>query len=173
MAKSPTEITPDSPGFAPNAFPDHLPQASTTYQQTPHWYDRILDVMLGEDETAAKNRLVLLCTKCHLVNGQAPPGVRTPEELGRWRCSGCGAWNGVEREGTKVDKELTGASPKTDDGEGWENVPRAAEIGQEAADHLHTGGAEGSTGRQGDDQSGMTKRVIRSTGKDAPLEALE
>ena len=62
-----------------------------------HWYDRILDALLGEDETQPKNRLALICNECRLVNGQAPPGIRTLEDIGRWRCGGCGAWNGKEK----------------------------------------------------------------------------
>jgi hypothetical protein len=31
------------------------------------------------------------------VNGQAPPGARTLEDVGKWRCGGCKAWNGKER----------------------------------------------------------------------------
>ncbi|KIW66898.1 hypothetical protein PV04_06187 [Phialophora macrospora] len=171
VAISPTNITPDSPGFAPNAFSDIPPQTSTTYQQTPHWYDRILDVLLGEDETAAKNRLVLLCSRCRLVNGQAPPGIRTPEELGRWRCSGCSAWNGVENEGAKVVKEITGAS-KADNAEGWEKVPRASEIKEEPAGELQAG-VEGTTGLEREDESGVTKRVTRSVGRQSSFESLE
>ncbi|KAJ9609510.1 hypothetical protein H2200_005837 [Cladophialophora chaetospira] len=163
VATSPTDISPDSPGFAPNAFSDISPQPSTTYHQSPHWYDRILDVMLGEDETVAKNRLVLLCSKCRLVNGQAPPGVRTLEELGRWRCSACGSWNGVESEGTRVVKQITGAS-KADNGEEWEKVPRASEIHEGSAEEIHSS-IEGSTGREGDDEGNLTKRVTRSAGK--------
>ena len=30
------------------------------------------------------------------MNGQAPPGTRSLEDVGRWRCGGCGAWNGKE-----------------------------------------------------------------------------
>ena len=162
MATSPADMTPDSPGFAPNAFSDLPPQTSTTYQQTPNWYDRILDVLLGDDETAAKNRLVLLCSKCRLVNGQAPPGIRTLEDLGRWRCSGCGSWNGVESEAAKVVKEMAG-TPKTDGGEGWEKVSRAAEIEEEPDEPGFAEGVEGSTGREG--EIGVTKRVTRSAGK--------
>ncbi|PGH06109.1 hypothetical protein AJ80_08211 [Polytolypa hystricis UAMH7299] len=84
----------DEPGFAPNAFPKPPPPQLTPAQ--PRWYDRLLDVLLGEDETQPKNRLVLICSHCRLVNGQAAPGVRTVEELGRWRCMACGAWNGEE-----------------------------------------------------------------------------
>ncbi|EXJ58396.1 hypothetical protein A1O7_05821 [Cladophialophora yegresii CBS 114405] len=171
MATSPTHITPDSPGFAPNAFSEIPPQTSTTYQQTPHWYDRILDVLLGEDETAAKNRLVLLCSRCRLVNGQAPPGIRSPEELGRWRCSGCGAWNGVENEGMKVVKEITGAS-KPDSGEGWEKVPGPSEIQEEPTDEVPAG-VEGTTGLERADGRGMTKRVTRSAGRKSSFESLE
>lgn len=87
----------DEPGFAPNAFP-----RSSQYIEQSHWYDRLLDVLLGEDETQPKNRVALICRTCRLVNGQAPPGVRTLEELGRWRCGGCGTWNGEESEATKV-----------------------------------------------------------------------
>ncbi|RAH78989.1 hypothetical protein BO86DRAFT_391441 [Aspergillus japonicus CBS 114.51] len=88
----------DEPGFAPNAFSSTPPQ----YIESSHWYDRLLDVLLGEDETQPKNRMVLICATCRLVNGQAPPGVKSLEELGRWRCGSCGAWNGEESEAKKV-----------------------------------------------------------------------
>ncbi|CAN9083338.1 unnamed protein product [Alternaria alternata] len=96
---------PEAPGaeFAPNAFsagPDLTKQytqdSPAAFTQT-HWYDRILDALLGEDETQAKNRFVLICSECRLVNGQAPPGARTLEDVGRWRCGGCSAWNGKEK----------------------------------------------------------------------------
>ncbi|PWY79195.1 hypothetical protein BO70DRAFT_387932 [Aspergillus heteromorphus CBS 117.55] len=86
------------PGFAPNAFP----AAPQQYIESSHWYDRLLDVLLGEDETQPKNRLVLICVACRQVNGQAPPGVKSLEELGRWRCGSCGAWNGEESVAKKV-----------------------------------------------------------------------
>ncbi len=196
LNQSPTSITPDAPGFAPNAFADmpQAPPSNTAYDSnsTPHWYDRILDVLLGEDETAAKNRLVLLCSNCRLVNGQAPPGVRTLEELGRWRCSGCGAWNGAESEGAKVVKEITGAaipaspSKQHHDGEGWEKVPRSAEEDIQEEDDLHpdvskeeenfaagTTSPISPTGRDGGDESGLSKRVTRSARKKSSSESLE
>lgn len=95
----------DEPGFAPNAFP------SSQYIEQPHWYDRLLDVLLGDDETQPKNRIALLCTTCRLVNGQAAPGIKTPEELGRWRCASCGAWNGHESEASQVLANIRGQSP--------------------------------------------------------------
>ncbi|KAH7139528.1 hypothetical protein B0J11DRAFT_46062 [Dendryphion nanum] len=88
--------------FAPNAFaPEELARqytaaAPATFTQS-HWYDRILDALLGEDETQPKNRLALICDECRLVNGQAPPGTRTLDDIGRWRCGGCSAWNGKEK----------------------------------------------------------------------------
>ncbi|KAJ5701023.1 hypothetical protein N7488_008571 [Penicillium malachiteum] len=87
----------DEPGFAPNAF-----SSSGNYIEQPHWYDRLLDVLLGEDEMQPRNRMAMICTTCRLVNGQAPPGIKTPEELGRWRCGSCGSWNGVESEATQI-----------------------------------------------------------------------
>ncbi len=65
---------------------------------TSHWYDRILDVLLGDDETQPKNRFALICASCRMVNGQAPPGTRQLSDVGRWRCASCMAWNGVESE---------------------------------------------------------------------------
>lgn len=88
----------DQPGFAPNAFPSQQGQ----YIEQPHWYDRLLDVLLGEDEMQPRNRMAMICASCRLVNGQAPPGIKTPEELGRWRCGSCGSWNGVESETNKI-----------------------------------------------------------------------
>jgi hypothetical protein len=102
---SPTPQPPlqEAPGaeFAPNAFGSDLTKQDSNsspaaYPET-HWYDRILDALLGEDETQAKNRFVLICSQCRLVNGQAPPGARTLEDVGRWRCGGCSAWNGKEK----------------------------------------------------------------------------
>jgi endoplasmic reticulum junction formation protein lunapark len=60
-----------------------------------------VNALLGEDETRPDRRLALICSKCRLVNGLAPPGARTPEEVGKWRCSSCGSWNGVELPSSK------------------------------------------------------------------------
>jgi len=61
---------------------------------------------MGEDETSPKNRMALICQSCRLVNGQAPPGTKSPADLGKWRCFGCGAWNGEEDEAVKIVKEM-------------------------------------------------------------------
>jgi hypothetical protein len=112
--------------FAPNAFagssspvrslPPPLARQTSQYAHDgPKWYDRILDVVLGEDETQAKNRIALICQNCRLVNGQAPPGARTMEDIGRWRCISCGAMNGVESEEKKMLRDIAkggdGAAP--------------------------------------------------------------
>ncbi|KAI9736233.1 MAG: hypothetical protein M1834_001119 [Cirrosporium novae-zelandiae] len=85
--------------FAPNAFP-----TPTQYSipEQPRWYDRLMDVLLGEDENLPKNRMALICKHCRLVNGQAPPGLMRLEDVGRWKCGGCGGWNGVEDEVRKM-----------------------------------------------------------------------
>jgi endoplasmic reticulum junction formation protein lunapark len=127
-----SEVSPDEPGFAPNAFSDLPPASAYATEQNHRWYDRILDVMLGEDETLAKNRLALICSNCRLVNGQAPPGVRTLEEIGRWRCGSCGAWNGVEKVEQQVGRmvqEMTMKEEKEKDKAdgGWTKVSRGDE----------------------------------------------
>ncbi|KAK4160791.1 hypothetical protein QBC43DRAFT_324964 [Cladorrhinum sp. PSN259] len=112
--RPPSSIAGDSIAeFAPNAFDGKAPPS--TFLQVPparlappsesHWYDRILDSLLGEDETAAKNRIVLICSRCRLVNGQAPPGTKSLSELGQWKCMSCGALNGEIDEGKRLIQE--------------------------------------------------------------------
>ncbi|KAF5965119.1 hypothetical protein FCOIX_13092 [Fusarium coicis] len=113
--------------FAPNAEfsepppPPPMPTGYASYQTGPpesHWYDRIFDVLLGEDETAPKNRIVLICKSCRLVNGQAPPGTKTLSEVGQWRCMSCGAPNGEIDEGKRIMNEvLDAAKDSPTDGE--------------------------------------------------------
>ncbi|KAG9240807.1 hypothetical protein BJ878DRAFT_524094 [Calycina marina] len=105
-------ITPQPPissaDFAPNAFssaPQYAP-CDTSSSVTGNWYDRVLDLLLGEDETSPRNRIALICQNCRLVNGQAPPGTKTLGELGRWRCLGCGGINGEVDEGVKAVQEM-------------------------------------------------------------------
>lgn len=127
VSSPPPSLPPlNAPGaeFAPNAFDTNVtkqqPATPPTTVPETHWYDRILDALLGEDETQAKNRFALICTECRLVNGQAPPGARTLEDVGRWRCGGCSAWNGKEK-------------PREDDVtrlvQGWEAERRAKDEG--------------------------------------------
>lgn len=67
--------------------------------------------------------MVMICGECRLVNGQAPPGIKTPEELGRWRCGSCGGWNGVESETTQI---LTSLRQDTAPTEGsWDSASKA------------------------------------------------
>ena len=93
--------------FAPNAFPTTSQYAQPSHG--PRWYDRLVDALLGEDETLPKNRIALICEQCRLVNGQAPPGVKTLEDIGRWRCGGCNTMNGKESTRklvASIEKEL-------------------------------------------------------------------
>ncbi|TWU71344.1 hypothetical protein ED733_002508 [Metarhizium rileyi] len=105
--------------FAPNAYAAAPPPPPRTQYMTPetHWYDRIFDVLLGEDETAAKNRLALICGSCRLVNGQAPPGTESLAEVGMWRCMGCGKTNGEADEGKRIMEEVLASKgvPSRDD----------------------------------------------------------
>lgn len=100
QGKPSTALQP-SAEFAPNAFPAAAPQYAQS-DQGARWYDRLMDVLLGEDESLPRNRLALICKKCRLVNGQAPPGAKRPEDVGKWRCFGCGTMNGDETEATKI-----------------------------------------------------------------------
>ena len=140
MMDSPAGISPEEPGFAPNAFGAPLAQSRVAYDQPGKWYDRILDVLLGEDETLAKNRLALICSNCRLVNGQAPPGVKTPEGLGKWKCGSCGAWNGDETEAAKVVKEMQRQDRNVSNG--WEKISKGGE--EEPSSPQTDGAGEGA-----------------------------
>lgn len=92
--------------FALNAFSAPPQYAAGDVPVEGHWYDRVLDLLLGEDETSSRNRLALICKNCRLVNGQAPPGVKSLAELGKWRCFGCGTMNVEEDEVAKAVNEM-------------------------------------------------------------------
>jgi hypothetical protein len=98
--------------FAPNAHDYPVNYGASQIYGEPRWYDRILDALLGDDETSPKNRMALICSQCRLVNGLAPPGAKSVEAVGRWRCSSCGAWNGKEDETAKVVKAVEQADDK-------------------------------------------------------------
>lgn len=90
--------------------------------------------------------------------------MRTLEELGRWRCSACGSWNGVDarkaaREVVETARREGGVDDVADNG--WEEVSKA----QDGADQdVEMEEAEGSTGRDGAAGGGerVSKRVTRS-----------
>jgi hypothetical protein len=155
--------------FAPNAeyaqSPPHQaypgppppPQPVMAPPET-HWYDRIFDALLGEDEAAPKNRIVLICQSCHLVNGQAPPGSRTLADVGLWRCMACGANNGeLEDEGRRIVREvLDGRANGDDDGTG----PNGDEE-RKPEDTIEVGGDEK-----------MNEEATGATGIDGPAAAV-
>ncbi|XWW94572.1 hypothetical protein V2A60_002517 [Cordyceps javanica] len=161
--------------FAPNAFshPSSPPApsraepvphaAAATGPAEAHWYDRIFDVLLGEDETLPKNRIVLLCQSCRLVNGQAPPGTRSLAELGVWRCMGCHATNGAVDEGKRIVDEVLASSQQDEEKEEEDAVKRQIR-GEEDLASIDVGGAtEGQSTATGvERRDGATKRRDKS-----------
>jgi len=103
----------------------------------PKWYDRILDVVLGEDETSARNRYALICKNCRMVNGLAPPGTRTLDDMGEWGCARCGTMNGGK-------KPLVGDIPKQDEPE-HEEVHVEVERSEPHREVPESGGEEEKT----------------------------
>ncbi|OCK85788.1 hypothetical protein K432DRAFT_431360 [Lepidopterella palustris CBS 459.81] len=148
--------------FAPNAFaPPNIARqysssSATTFTES-HWYDRIFDALLGEDETQPKNRLALICHECRLVNGQAPPGVRTLEDVGRWRCGGCGAWNGKEKvQDTDIGRLV----------EGWKSERVERENAKEESEEV--------TAEESDEEDGEAEvETSESSGVDIAVETVD
>ncbi|RGP61511.1 hypothetical protein FLONG3_10481 [Fusarium longipes] len=113
----PPPVVPGTPQPQPPPPPPPPQRSYSSYSTAApetHWYDRIFDVLLGEDETAPKNRIVLICQSCRVVNGQAPPGTKTLSELGQWRCMSCGASNGEIDEGKRIMNEVLDAAKNAD-----------------------------------------------------------
>lgn len=120
--------------FAPNAFSSRPSfESSSGGGGGGQWYDRILDVLLGEDETHPKNRVVLLCSHCRLVNGQAPPGVKRVEEVGEWRCFNCGGVNGKD-EGKRMVEEIMRERGSEKESEKGEESEKSEEEGERRRD---------------------------------------
>lgn len=77
------------------------PVVAAPYQR--QWFDRVLDLLVGEDENAAQNRNALICSKCNNHNGLAPFGKNASEI--RYKCPVCGEWNG-EKPALEEAKEV-------------------------------------------------------------------
>lgn len=112
LRAAPSSPQTETAEFAPNAF-STVPQYAQPTKGS-RWFDRLMDVVLGEDESLPSNRIALICKQCRLVNGQAPPGVKRLEEVGKWRCGECGTMNG---EDTEVKKILAGLKEEKEEPE--------------------------------------------------------
>ncbi|KAK4620683.1 Endoplasmic reticulum junction formation protein lunapark [Fulvia fulva] len=160
--------------FAPNAFsapsrPPTIRQPSAQYAEGPKWYDRIMDVVLGEDETQAKNRIALICQNCRLVNGQAPPGARTAEDIGKWRCSACHTMNGIESEHKQVLRaaglESAPTSPVPQSAARAHNDAQAADNHEEDEDEESDGQDEPTSAGADTPPAGSTRSKARQRKK--------
>lgn len=139
--------------FAPNAH-----QPPQLVRPESHWYDRLFDTLLGEDETAAKNRIALICHSCRLVNGLAPPGTKTLAGLGVWKCMACGAANGEVDEGRKIVREVLSARQADGDDDDDDDGPRS-----EGSKELN--GHDGDAGVDKDKVDGPATGVRSRRGK--------
>ncbi|CAK7200898.1 hypothetical protein SEUCBS139899_003597 [Sporothrix eucalyptigena] len=153
-------------GVPPQAFPAQVPGGqyaapNSAYGGESHWYDRILDLLMGDDEMAAKNRFVLICSSCRLVNGQAPPGTKSLAELGSWKCMGCGALNGEAAEAKKIVSEMLQRKDEVADSEA-DSDDAEIEAEPEVVD-VKEGGGLVATGKD----TGSETRSMRKRGKKA------
>lgn len=100
------------PGQPPFSSSSSLaPVHNTAYQ--PHWYDRILDMIVGEDEYSPKSRYALICESCRNHNGLAQPG-ELPQYV-VYICPHCGHRNGIEN--TKKRTKHQSSSAGGEDGQ--------------------------------------------------------
>ncbi|KAK9474518.1 uncharacterized protein V1510DRAFT_411256 [Dipodascopsis tothii] len=94
-------VPPLDPAGRPVYTPSHAPVV--VHDGPPRWYDRLLDALVGEDETSPKNRYALICSNCRAHNGLAPPGCTDPGEV-RYMCPVCGQWNPADKDADELGK---------------------------------------------------------------------
>lgn len=91
------------------------PAYNANYQ--PSWYDKILDIIVGEDEYSPKARYALICQNCRRHNGLAQPGELPQYVI--YICPQCGLRNGQEkkkrREQESKDEAVLEETPKVKD----------------------------------------------------------
>lgn len=119
----PNELHPDQPDFKPSLIsPNHHPELqqyplgpvyNANYQ--PSWYDKILDIIVGEDEYSPKSRYALICNNCRRHNGLAQPGELPQYVI--YICPQCGFRNGTEKKKRKetqpnLDESLNSKAEK-------------------------------------------------------------
>ncbi|EMR09834.1 hypothetical protein PNEG_02015 [Pneumocystis murina B123] len=70
--------------------------------QDNSFISRILNFIIGPDETSPENRYALICKKCGTHNGLAPYGEKW--ESIKYICMNCGIWNGNIKQNAKDTK---------------------------------------------------------------------
>ncbi|QSL66118.1 hypothetical protein MERGE_000493 [Pneumocystis wakefieldiae] len=70
--------------------------------QDNSFISRILNFIIGPDETSPENRYALICKKCGIHNGLAPYGEKW--ESIKYICMNCGIWNGNVKQDEKDTK---------------------------------------------------------------------
>ncbi|WBW74680.1 lunapark Lnp1 [Schizosaccharomyces osmophilus] len=76
----------------PSELPPGILPSSLNDAQSQHWYDKVLEGLVGADEREEKNREALICQHCYRHNGLASVGERA--KFVRYVCLYCKTWNG-------------------------------------------------------------------------------
>ena len=111
-----------------------------------------------------KNRLALICAQCKLVNGQAAPGVKRLADVGKWRCGGCGAWNGEEDEGEKLVKQI-----KQQAGRGREQREIRDSEDDDSEDQATSTGADGMIKAGSNSEVEGVQAALKAPGEDEAM----
>ncbi|CCJ31544.1 unnamed protein product [Pneumocystis jirovecii] len=95
-----------------NSFNESFPMTSNASfpidkyfkpSQDNSFISRILNFIIGPDETSPENRYALICKNCGIHNGLAPYGEKW--ESIKYICMNCGSWNGNIKQDIKNTKD--------------------------------------------------------------------
>jgi len=121
----PPQIIPAGPSSgASQNDPSEFGPTSSWLPQESHsraFLDRLLDLLVGEDENSPDHRYALICRHCRAHNGLAPPG-ETGEDVG-YLCGRCGGWNGPDPSKKGKVSQSKGSTKQPEEGveEGGKN----------------------------------------------------
>jgi len=124
----------------------------------PKWYDRILDVILGEDEMSAKARFALICKNCRMVNGLAPPGTRSLEDMDQWGCARCGTMNGRKRLRNPMDEKQSASRDSSESRDSARRVTRSRKQAESEASESE----ESTAGDDVEEETPLVKQELES-----------
>lgn len=121
-----------SPAANPYVLPPEKSQIPPTKYE-PTWQDRLLDLLMGENENSPNNRMALICAQCRNHNGLASYGEIASEVV--YICPHCGFLNGSKSAVTEFTARLKAKSGSVSPPSSESLISTPAQGSSEQLDH--------------------------------------